>query len=108
MSLRFHLGEDFLNATIGADQEGGAFNAHEFAAVERFFLPDAVRLADLARFIKKEREIQLVFFTELRECSGAFLLRLTPSGMLLCSARGVAKSRKSQASCVQPGVIALG
>ena len=57
-------GPEFLDFTGFADDEGTADDAHEGAAHELFFLPDAKLLNGFVSRIAEQREIEFVLFLE--------------------------------------------
>lgn len=61
----FDLFEDGGDVAGFGDDEGGAFGAHVFFAVEGFFDPDAVEIDDVVVFVGDEGEGELVFLDEL-------------------------------------------
>jgi hypothetical protein len=46
MAFGFYFGENVLDFAIGADDEGGSGDAHDFLAVHVFLLDDAVSFGD--------------------------------------------------------------
>jgi len=57
-------GPEFLDFAGFADEEGAANDAHEGAAHELFFLPDAEFLNGFASGVAEQREIKSVLFLE--------------------------------------------
>lgn len=57
MAFDFNLAPDMNDFTFFVDEEGGAFDAHVFFAVEVFFFPCAVVFANRAVFIRGEGEV---------------------------------------------------
>ena len=51
MTLHLHLAPDLGDLAVWTDQEGGAFDAHVFAAIELLEHPDAIGFADLAGLV---------------------------------------------------------
>ena len=67
MALGPHEGPEFFDFAGFADKERAADDAHEGAAHELFFLPDAELLDGLVRWIAEQGKIESVLFLERRE-----------------------------------------
>ena len=65
MAFGLDLFEDFFYLAVGADQEGGALDAHELASVHALLFPHSVGFADGMIRIGHEGEGQIVFHREL-------------------------------------------
>src|SRR5580704_2853406 len=65
MAGHLHLVPDLGDGAGLVDQEGGALDAHVLAAVEALLHPGAVLRADLAVFVRHQREGEAVFLLEL-------------------------------------------
>src|SRR3990167_4939678 len=83
LQRRLHLGDmasdldlvpDLCNHAVLVDQEGGAVDAHVLAAVEALLDPGPVLRADLAVFVRDEREVEFVLGLELVVAGGALPL----------------------------------
>src|SRR6056297_2387026 len=61
------------DADHAVDQEGRAFDAHEFLAIHALFLPDAERFADLVLGIRQERHREPVLVAEFVVAGDAVL-----------------------------------
>lgn len=94
------------HGTVGFDDEGGADDTLDDLAVV-LLLPEGTPGGhDRLILIGEQREVEIMVITELRQFvhrSGEMPRTLTPRS--LSWAR---ESRKSQASFVHPGVLALG
>ncbi len=67
MSLDFHPWENAAHLAIRTDDVRRSHNAHAFAPVHVFLLPNAIRFQRLVLLIRKQREIQFVLVSELRQ-----------------------------------------
>jgi len=70
MAFRFYFGKDVLDFAIGADDEGGPDDAHDFLAVHVLFLQHAERIGDFLVGIRQKREGQLEFLLKFLLCLG--------------------------------------
>jgi len=65
VAFRFDFGEDLQQGLVGADDEGGALDAHHFFAIHVLFLEHPKLIADLFVYICEEWVGKVVFFAEL-------------------------------------------
>lgn len=65
MPFRFHIVENVLDLGIRPDHEGGARNAHHFAAVHVFLFHYAELVGDFLIGVGEEREWQAVIILKL-------------------------------------------
>ena len=70
MPFGLHVVEDVLDLAIGADNEGGARDAHHLAAVQILLYQDAELVRDLLVRVGKQCEGQVVIILEFLLCSG--------------------------------------
>lgn len=65
MLFWLHAREDGLDATVWADDEGGALSAHVGAAIHALFHPDTIGIDDMSLFVTDDGEGELMLFDEL-------------------------------------------
>src|ERR1700731_4466801 len=70
MAVDLDLGENLLDHAVASDDEGGALDTHELAAVKRLHLIDAVRLGDGIRGIAEQRKVERLLRDELHMRGG--------------------------------------
>ena len=90
----------------GVNEKGAAVDPHILFAVHGLFHPDSVGLGNLLAFIGSEREVELLFVTEL--CMAVERVLEMPTMSVLAASNSDFRSRKSLDSVVQPGVMSLG
>ena len=66
MILHLNFGENFGDFPFAVDDKRGAFNAHVFPSVHRFFLPNAIRFGHRVIRIGQQGKGQAEFFPKLR------------------------------------------
>ena len=69
MTLGLHLGEDFFDCAVSADQKSGALDAQHFVAVHVFFFQHAVGFGGFLIHIAEKSEREPVLFFEARLCA---------------------------------------
>lgn len=96
MGCCFHLPVFFDQISLFIDDKGGPFNAHVFPAVHALFFQHAVKIDYLFLFIRKQREIELIFIPEIavflngipayaKDCISQLfkILQMVPEGLRL-------------------------